>query len=74
MDLRDLLVGFLFTTIAIIFALQTYPMVHNAVFSMVGNTTPLSTFETSMLTLLTLIYPAAIALIPVGLLYKMTEH
>ena len=73
MDFREILIGFLLTTIAVVFALQTYPMVHNAVFSMVGNTTPLNTFETGMLTLLTLIYPACIALIPIGLLYKLTS-
>jgi hypothetical protein len=40
---------------------------------MTGNTTPLTGVETAMLNLIALIFPAAIALTPVTLLYVMAK-
>jgi hypothetical protein len=72
-DLREILIGVIFTAIAVVVALAIYPSVHNAVFTMTGNTTPMSAVETAMLNLIVLIFPAAIALTPVALLYKMSQ-
>jgi hypothetical protein len=72
MDLREILLAVIFTAIAVVVALNVYPTVHNAVFTMTGNTTPLTGVETAMLQLIALIFPAAIALTPVTLLYAMS--
>ncbi len=74
MDLREVLLGVIFTAIAVVIALNIYPVVHNAVFTMTGNTSPLNGTETAMLQLVALIFPAAIALTPVSLLYAMSRN
>jgi hypothetical protein len=86
MDLREILLAVIFTAIAIVVALNVYPVVHNSVdfcsaYNATGtncltwkNTSPVSGVESAMLGLITLIFPAAIALTPVSLLYVMSHH
>ncbi len=74
MDLREIMAGVLMATIAIMFSLQVYPTIHNAVYSMSGNTTPLSSGETALLNLIPFVFCAAIVLIPVALLYVLLKE
>jgi hypothetical protein len=89
MDLREILLAVIFTAIAVVVALNVYPTVHNAVnfcntyngthttdaaCTSWKNTSPVSGVESAMLGLITLIFPAAIALTPVTLLYVMSHH
>lgn len=74
MDLREVLLAVFFTAIAVVVAVSIYPTIHNAVFSMTGNTTPLSSVETAMLQLICLIFPAGIALTPISLIYVMSKQ
>jgi hypothetical protein len=84
MDLGKMILMLTVTLISVIFALNVYPIIHNAVDQCATynatmyctswkNTTPLSAMETGMLGLIPLLTTAAIALIPVGLLYYVTE-
>ncbi len=83
------LLALIFSVISVVMALAIYPSVHNTL-SPCGtyngthttdaacvvwkNTTPLTGIETALLSLITLIFPAAIALTPVGLLYLMSRN
>lgn len=86
MDLGKMILMLAVTFISVIFALNVYPIIHNAVDPCAqrnvsnlaqclvwSNTSPMTALETGMLSLITLLVPAAIALIPVGLLYYVTE-
>lgn len=85
MDLREVLLAVFFTAIAVVVAVSIYPVIHNAVdpcqtynASMActawKNTSPMSGVELAMLNLITLIFPAGIALTPVGLIYVMSKQ
>jgi hypothetical protein len=86
MDLKEYLALILVGAICILFALYTFPLVHNSINPCTSwnasntlqcytwsNTTPLSSAETGMLTLIPFVFAGAIVLIPVGLLYYILQ-
>jgi hypothetical protein len=87
-ELREMLIGVIFTAIAVIVSLAVYPMIHNAVdpairaYNASGslvitgwtNTSPLTAGETAMINIIPLLTCAAIALTPLSLLYFMSKQ
>jgi hypothetical protein len=87
MEMSEIIIAVLFTAIAVVVALAIYPTVHNAIDTCTSrnasnyqqcytwsNTTPITGIESAMLNLIVLIFPAAIALTPIGLLYLMSKR
>jgi len=87
-ELKEMLIGVIFTAVAVVVALAVYPTIHNAVDPAIyginasgvkvitgwTNSTPLTGGEIAMFALIPLLTCTAIALTPLGLLWLMAQQ